>query len=56
MAKQYYLSNNGTHLGPYTREAVLNKIEAQEQQWTDYVYDENVGELAGVSTASDSNS
>ncbi|NUN05461.1 MAG: DUF4339 domain-containing protein [Bdellovibrio sp.] len=44
MAKQYYLSNNGTHLGPYTREAVLNKIETQEQQWTDYVYDENVGE------------
>lgn len=44
MAKQYYLSNNGTHLGPYSRETVLKKIESQEQQWTDYVFDENVGE------------
>jgi len=44
MAKQYYLSNNGTHIGPYTRETVLKKIEAQEHQWTDYVYDETVGE------------
>ncbi|KHD89541.1 MAG: hypothetical protein OM95_02880 [Bdellovibrio sp. ArHS] len=44
MAKQYYLSNNGTHIGPYTHETVLKKIEAQEHQWTDYVYDENVGE------------
>ncbi|KYG62063.1 GYF domain-containing protein [Bdellovibrio bacteriovorus] len=44
MAKQYYLSNNGTHIGPYTHETVLKKIEAQEHQWTDYVYDDNVGE------------
>ncbi|WII72916.1 GYF domain-containing protein [Bdellovibrio sp. 22V] len=44
MAKQYYLSNNGTHIGPYTHETILKKIEAQENQWTDYVYDETVGE------------
>lgn len=44
MSKQYYLSNNGTHIGPYTLETVLKKIEAQERQWTDYVYDETVGE------------
>lgn len=44
MAKQYYLSNNGTHVGPYTHETVLKKIESQEHQWTDYVYDENIGE------------
>lgn len=44
MVKQYYLSNNGTHIGPFSRETVLKKIEAQEHQWTDYVFDESVGE------------
>lgn len=44
MNKQYYLSNNGTHIGPYSLETVLKKIEARENQWTDYVYDEAVGE------------
>lgn len=44
MNKQYYLSNNGTHVGPYTLETVLKKIETQENQWTDYVFDENLGE------------
>lgn len=44
MNKQYYLSNNGTHIGPYTLETVMKKIESQEHQWTDYVYDESMGE------------
>lgn len=44
MTKQYYLSNNGTHVGPYTHAAILEKVEAQEQQWTDYVFDEAIGE------------
>ncbi|MBO9666540.1 MAG: DUF4339 domain-containing protein [Bdellovibrio sp.] len=44
MAKQYYLSNNGTHIGPYSLETVLKKVEAHEHQWTDYVYDEAVGD------------
>ncbi|MGZ3773249.1 MAG: GYF domain-containing protein [Pseudobdellovibrionaceae bacterium] len=44
MSKHYYLSNNGTHIGPFSFETVLKKIEAQEYQWTEYVYDENVGE------------
>src|SRR5688572_9863789 len=44
MAKQYYLSNKGTHIGPYSHETVLKKIENQENQWTDYVYDETAGE------------
>ena len=44
MAKQYYLSNNGTHIGPYTLETVLKKIESQEHQWTDYIYDEAMGD------------
>lgn len=43
MSKQYYLSNNGTHVGPYTLEIVMEKIEKQENQWTDYVFDESVG-------------
>lgn len=44
MTKQYYLSSNGTQFGPYTLEAVMQKIDAQEHQWTDYVYDESVGD------------
>lgn len=44
MVKQYYLSNNGTHIGPFSHETVLKKIEAQEHQWTDYVFDEGIGE------------
>lgn len=48
MAKQYYLSNNGTHIGPYTLEIVLKKIEAQEHQLTDYIYDEALGDWVMV--------
>lgn len=44
MIKQYYLSNNGTHVGPYPFETILKKVESQECQWTDYVYDEKVGD------------
>jgi hypothetical protein len=44
MVKQYYLSNNGTHIGPFSHETVLKKIESKEHQWTDYVFDEGIGE------------
>lgn len=44
MSKQYYLSTNGTQIGPFTREAVLTKIEAQDFQLTDYVFDDEVGD------------
>lgn len=44
MVKQYYLSSNGTHIGPFSRETVLKKIESQEHQWTDYIFDEGIGE------------
>lgn len=44
MTKQYYLSNNGNQIGPYPFETVLQKIESHEYQWTDYVFDENVGD------------
>ncbi|MFS4458193.1 GYF domain-containing protein [Bdellovibrio sp. HCB2-146] len=43
MSKQYYLSNSGTHIGPFTLETVLKKVESNEHQWTDYVYDESIG-------------
>lgn len=44
MGNQYYLSSNGTHIGPFNFETILKKIEAQEHQWTDYIFDEEIGE------------
>lgn len=44
MAKQYYLSSNGTQHGPFIHETVIQKIETHEHQWTDYVFDEEVGD------------
>jgi len=44
MKKNYYLSNNGTHVGPYSSEDVLAKVNAKEHQWTDYIFDEAMGE------------
>ncbi|XGC80184.1 GYF domain-containing protein [Bdellovibrio bacteriovorus] len=44
MMKQYYLSNNGTHIGPFGFETILKKIESKEHQWTDYIFDESIGE------------
>ncbi|MNK11906.1 PilZ domain protein [compost metagenome] len=44
MAKQYYLSNNGTHIGPYTIETVLKKLDSKEHQWTDYIFDDAMGD------------
>lgn len=44
MLKHYYLSNNGTHIGPFPHETVLSRLQAGQTQWTDYVYDESVGE------------
>lgn len=44
MSKQYFLSNNGSHIGPFLKEAILEKIKAKETNWTDYVYDESLGD------------
>lgn len=44
MSKQYYLSRSGTHIGPFSLETVLNKVTVAEHQWTDFVYDETIGE------------
>lgn len=44
MSKHYYLSNNGTHIGPFAHDVVLMRINQGQTQWTDYVYDESAGE------------
>jgi Predicted glycosyltransferase len=44
MNKVYYLSNNGTHVGPFNFETVFSLLSSLERQWTDYVYDETIGE------------
>lgn len=44
MSKQYYLSNNGSHIGPFGYDAILSRIQAKENVPTDYVFDESVGD------------
>lgn len=44
MQKQYYLSFDGSHIGPYSIDAIIKRIDAKQSQWTDYVYDEALGE------------
>lgn len=44
MSKQYYLSSNGIQRGPFPHEIIIQKIQASEHQWTDYVFDEDVGD------------
>ncbi len=44
MNNEYYLSKNGTHVGPYTLEQILAKVETHENQWTDYVFDAKIGD------------
>jgi hypothetical protein len=38
MQTLFYVSLNGSHVGPYTADAIVAKIEAGEHVWTDYVY------------------
>ncbi len=44
MAKQYYLSNNGTHIGPFGFDIILRRLENSENMPTDYIYDESIGD------------
>lgn len=44
MQTLFYVSLNGGHVGPYSVEAVVQKIEAGEHVWTDYVYCEAKGD------------
>jgi len=38
MQTLFYVSLNGGHVGPYNVETIVQKIEAGEHLWTDYVY------------------
>jgi len=38
MQTLFYVSLNGGHVGPYTVDTIVQKIEAGEHLWTDYVY------------------
>lgn len=42
MARPYFLSKNGAHIGPFSFEEVLRKLEMKEHQWMDYVYDDGL--------------
>ncbi|MFZ4404690.1 MAG: GYF domain-containing protein [Pseudobdellovibrionaceae bacterium] len=39
--KKYFLSVKGIHEGPFSESQILEKLEKQTQQWTDYVFDES---------------
>lgn len=40
MQSSYYLSKNGTHVGPFSLEDICKKLESREHTWMDYVYDD----------------
>ncbi|MBX2987442.1 MAG: DUF4339 domain-containing protein [Bdellovibrionaceae bacterium] len=40
MQRQFFLSKNGSHIGPYSFEEVLQKLQGKEHHWMDYVYDD----------------
>lgn len=40
MQKQFFLSKNGAHVGPYSYDEILKKVATKEHQWMDYVYDD----------------
>lgn len=44
MQTLFYVSLNGGHVGPYSPETIVQKIEAGEHAWTDYVYCEAKGD------------
>lgn len=41
MSRQYYLSKNGNHSGPYGSDEVLRKLESREFNWLDCAYDDD---------------
>lgn len=44
MQKNYFLSFNGSHIGPFSISSILQRLENRETQWTDYIYDDGLGE------------
>lgn len=39
--KKYIIAKDGKEFGPYAKADIVNKIQAHEHTWLDYVYDEN---------------
>lgn len=44
MEKKYFLSQGESHIGPYTEHEVLERLKAKESQWTDYVFEQAIGQ------------
>lgn len=40
LQKEFFLSKNGSHVGPFQFEDVLSRLADKEHTWMDYVYDE----------------
>lgn len=40
MQKQFFLSKNGSHVGPFSFDDVLKKLHSEDHHWMDYVYDD----------------
>ena len=36
----FYVSKNGSHEGPFSKEQILSKVHAHQNDWTDYIFDE----------------
>lgn len=39
--KKYFLSSRGQQVGPFTVNEILEKLQAREHVWNDYIYDES---------------
>lgn len=41
MVKRYFLSKQGQQVGPYSVNEILEKLEATEHAWNDYIYEDS---------------
>lgn len=41
MLKRYFLAKQGQQVGPYTVNEILEKLEATEHAWNDYIYEDS---------------
>ncbi len=41
MLRRFFLSKQGQQVGPYTVNEILEKLQATEHAWNDYIYDES---------------
>ncbi len=44
MEKKYFISQGESHIGPFTEDEVLKRLSQKESQWTDYVFEAELGE------------